>query len=58
MNLKERRRGGVDWIHLTQGKRPLAALVVTTMNFWCPQNAANILKGYATTGFSKRTWLQ
>jgi hypothetical protein len=36
MDLRETEQEGVDWIHLTEDKEQIQALVSTVMNLWVP----------------------
>jgi hypothetical protein len=55
MDLREIGWGGMDWINLAQNRDQWWALVKTVINRRGPKNVGNILSGWATGGFSKRT---
>jgi len=56
MCFKEKGYECVDWIYLNQGKVYFLDLV-TTMNFWIPQQARNIATNWAAVTFSRTTLL-
>jgi hypothetical protein len=57
MDLREAGWGGMDWIHLGQGRDHCRALVNTIMNLRVSQNVEKFLSCSTTGGFSRRAQL-
>jgi hypothetical protein len=54
MDLRERGRGDVDWIHLAHDGDQWWAVVNMIMNLWVPQKAGNFLTSLVSIIFSRR----